>query len=155
MLGIITFNDRSMTFFTPKETPSFKIKNTKNRIKIKAQINLLILIIITSPNKLYEYFGFNIIIFNGVRVLKSNRKEKLNKQFSLLPSVNFGESKIIINSNKEIIIEGCKNILEYEDDRIKLNLGNKTLLIIGESLSITSITINGVVIMGNISSLEF
>ena len=155
MLGIITFNDRSMPFLTPKKTPSFKIKNTKNRIKIKAQINLLILIIITSPNKLYEYFGFNIIIFNGVRVLKSNRKEKLNKQFSLLPSVNFGESKIIINSNKEIIIEGCKNILEYEDDRIKLNLGNKTLLIIGESLSITSITINGVVIIGNISSLEF
>ena len=90
-----------------------------------------------------------------MNVLKNNRKEKFNKEFSLPPSTKIGESKITINSNKEAIIEGCRNILEYEDDRIKLNLGNKTLLIFGNALSITSITINGVVIVGNISGLEF
>lgn len=90
-----------------------------------------------------------------MNILKNNHKEKYNKEFSFPPSANFGESKITINSNKEAIIEGCRNILEYEDDRIKLNLGNKTLLIIGDSLSITSITVSGVVVVGNISGLEF
>ena len=90
-----------------------------------------------------------------MNLLKNIRKEKYNKEFLIPPSTRMGESKITINSNKEAVIEGCRNILEYEDDRIKLNLGNKTLQILGNSLSITSITISGVVIVGNISSLEF
>ncbi len=88
-------------------------------------------------------------------VLKKENNKQLYKGLELPPSAFLGNSKITLNSNKEAIVEGCKNILEYEDDRIKLNLGNKTLLILGTNLSINSITINGVVISGNISSVEF
>ncbi len=82
---------------------------------------------------------------------------KTNKKlgFDLPPSALIGESKITINSNKEIIIEGLRNVLEYEQEKIKLNLGNKTLLILGTNLTINSLTINGVVITGIINSLEF
>lgn len=80
---------------------------------------------------------------------------KIAKGFELPPSAFIGGSKITINSNKEAIIEGCRSILEYESDRVKLNLGNKTLLIVGNELSIESLTVSGVVISGTIHSLEF
>lgn len=87
--------------------------------------------------------------------MKETRKKQLYQGLELPPSALMGSSKVTLNSNKEAIIEGCRNVLEYEDDRIKLNLGNKTLLILGNSLSIDSITVNGVIVTGNISSVEF
>lgn len=87
--------------------------------------------------------------------MKREKKKEHLLSSVIPPSALIGESKITLNSNKEALIEGCRNIIEYEDDRIKLNLGNKTLLIIGSGLSIETITINGVMVKGTISSVEF
>lgn len=87
--------------------------------------------------------------------MKRDKKKEHLLSSVIPPSALIGESKITLNSNKEALIEGCRNIIEYEDDRIKLNLGNKTLLIIGSGLSIETITINGVMVKGTISSVEF
>ena len=89
----------------------------------------------------------------------SDNKKKIKKEIyiglELPPSALLGESKISINSNKEAVIEGCRSIIEYQDDRIKLNLGNKTVLFTGRNLSIDSLTVNGVVLSGIITGLEF
>ena len=87
--------------------------------------------------------------------MKREKKKEHLLSSIIPPSALIGESKITLNSNKEALIEGCRNIIEYEDHHIKLNLGNKTLLIVGTNLSIETITTSGVMIKGIISSMEF
>lgn len=86
---------------------------------------------------------------------KKTIKNKITKNLEIPSSSFIGGSKITLNSNDEAIVEGCKNIIEYFEDNIKLNLGNKTVTFLGSNLSINALTINGVVISGKITSLEF
>jgi hypothetical protein len=90
------------------------------------------------------------------------KKQKVKKGISMVgktlempPAAFAGGSKIMLSSNKEAVVEGCRGILEYSDDRIKLNIGGGTLLFVGTNLSIDSLTVNGVVISGKFTSVEF
>lgn len=57
--------------------------------------------------------------------------------------------------NKECIVEGCQGILEYGNDRIKLNIGNGVLIFVGDELTIRVLNGDGAVVEGRIVSLEF
>ena len=58
-------------------------------------------------------------------------------------------------SNKKIIIDGSFSVLEYSEDLICLRLKHKTLQIMGQGLTIGSVSEGHIVILGNIISFEF
>lgn len=58
-------------------------------------------------------------------------------------------------SNKKIIIDGGFSVLEYSGELICLRLRRKTLQIIGEGMTISSVSDGHIVILGNIISFEF
>lgn len=65
------------------------------------------------------------------------------------------EPQFQVIGNGEIYIEGCADILEYDDMIIKLKLSKKTLLIMGKDLSVSGYTESSITVKGEIQSLEW
>lgn len=66
---------------------------------------------------------------------------------------NAGSIEII--GDKKIIIEHAQSILEYENERVRVNTGRKTVVVTGEKLSLDSYSENVILINGNIISVSF
>lgn len=60
-----------------------------------------------------------------------------------------------MNGNKEIVIEGSKGILQYDESVIKINMGNMITSFYGRNLTIKCFTTESLVIEGFIVSIEF
>ena len=58
-------------------------------------------------------------------------------------------------SNKEAIVEGCKGILEYSDEYIKLNVGCGNVGFFGTGLYAHSFSDETLVIKGRIKNIEY
>lgn len=65
------------------------------------------------------------------------------------------DSRVELLSNKEATIEGCKGIMDYERNYIKLNIGSGTVAFFGKDLYAYSYSGDTVILRGKISSLEF
>lgn len=64
-------------------------------------------------------------------------------------------SYITINAISEVEINGCKNLLVYEDHMIKLCLCDCVLSIYGTCLTLKTYFGNQMIVSGNICKLEF
>ncbi len=64
-------------------------------------------------------------------------------------------SRIEMFSNREISIEGCEGVLEYNDCYLKLNLNKGALIIFGTGLDISAFEGRSITVSGKISSIEF
>ncbi len=64
-------------------------------------------------------------------------------------------SRVEVLSNNEATIEGCKGIMDYDKNYIKLNIGNGTVSFFGKDLYAYSYCGDIVILKGKISSLEF
>ncbi|MBR6386402.1 MAG: YabP/YqfC family sporulation protein [Ruminococcus sp.] len=73
--------------------------------------------------------------------------EKFNEKFYL-------DSEISINGNKEIIIENCKRIEEYNEVFIRLVSGCLHINIWGNDLKAYDFKTDSLIIRGRISSIE-
>ncbi len=81
-------------------------------------------------------------------------KGKRQSRFAI-PAIIHDEPKIEMLGNREIVVDGCKGIVEYEENLIKLSLGDVLLSLTGNSLVITSFDNNIVVINGQIGEISF
>ena len=73
-----------------------------------------------------------------------------------LPAALAGDSPHIeLLGNREVTVDGCKGILEYDDGFIRLNLGKTVLRLTGRDLMITALSDRTAVIEGYILSIEF
>ncbi|MCD7723587.1 MAG: YabP/YqfC family sporulation protein [Clostridiales bacterium] len=66
-----------------------------------------------------------------------------------------GTGHIEIIGNRECVVDGLKSILEYSSEKIKLNIGRRTVTFLGSALHIGSFTGDGAVIEGEIMTMEF
>ena len=66
------------------------------------------------------------------------RKDKEKKTKFQLSQMFVNEPKIEMSGNREIIVDGCKGVVEYSEDLIKLNLGEVVLTLSGDGLVINS-----------------
>ncbi len=82
-------------------------------------------------------------------------KEKISEELDLPLSSMPGMPNIELAGNRQAIVEGCKGVLEYDDDVIKLNLGKSIVKFVGSDLSINSYRLEQAVISGNIFAVEF
>jgi sporulation protein YqfC len=62
---------------------------------------------------------------------------------------------ILISDNNRLEIENVKKILEYSENYIRLKTSTLVLSIWGQSLSADDYNMSGIVISGEISSIEF
>ena len=60
-----------------------------------------------------------------------------------------------MNGNREVIIEGCRNILQYDEDVIRIDIGKMSATIEGRSLNIKNFSPTSLVIEGFILSINF
>ncbi len=83
---------------------------------------------------------------------------KLNKiinpdkmPFGTMPNSSHFE----INSNREVIVEGSKGILQYDENIIRVNMGNMIVSFSGRKLSLKCLSTDSLIVVGFITSIEF
>ena len=81
------------------------------------------------------------------------RKKKERKR--VIPDLYLNEAKIEMLSNREIIVDGCKGVIEYGENFIKLNIGELTLDIVGQNLIIESFDGGIAIIRGRFGEINF
>ena len=60
-----------------------------------------------------------------------------------------------INSNKEVNVEGCRGIIQYEKNLVKLNMQNMVTIFCGRNLEIKCLTKDSLIITGFVTSVQF
>jgi sporulation protein YqfC len=86
---------------------------------------------------------------------KPKLKEKVTEILELPKEVVLNIPKLSMTGNGNLIIENYKGIIEYDDNRVRVNTGSGIIKITGESLIIKEITSEDIMVDGDISSLEF
>jgi sporulation protein YqfC len=66
-----------------------------------------------------------------------------------------GEPRLELVGSGECVIDGLKGIIEYSDEKIKINLGKYYVTFFGDGLYINSFSYEGAIVQGTIVSLEF
>lgn len=80
---------------------------------------------------------------------KSNhRKITIEKEVGL-------SSQLTLFSNREAFLEGCKEIEEYDDTKIKFSLGTLSINFCGKDLVIENFGDGSAVISGEIADISF
>lgn len=89
--------------------------------------------------------------------LKTDQTEKKEKfrLFSAEEVTSATETVINIMGNKEVSIDGCKGVIDYYDNFIKIKIIKGAAVFTGSSLQLTEFSDGGAVIKGNIESIEF
>ncbi len=86
---------------------------------------------------------------------KKNFKEKVSEVLELPKEIILNIPKITMVGNENLIIENYKGIMEYEQNRIRLNTAKGIIKITGIRLNIKEITSEDIMVEGEINSLEF
>lgn len=66
-----------------------------------------------------------------------------------------GAARIEVSDNKRAVVEGCKGILEYDENVIRLNTGGGFVRFTGSNLCVSCLTENSAVVTGIIAAVEF
>jgi len=73
-----------------------------------------------------------------------------------LPAADFEKSAHIeFLGNREVVVEGCRGIIEYDQRIIRLNIGKHSVKFCGTDMYMRNMTDEYAVIVGNIFSMEF
>ena len=67
----------------------------------------------------------------------------------------FGSVHIEMRSNRELILEGCRKIEEYDENIVKIKVSDMCVSVFGRSLELRCLTPDSLIISGFICSVEF
>ena len=81
-------------------------------------------------------------------------KEKQKIRFSANEILTF-KSRIEVFSNKELILEGCLGVTQFNDNYVKLALKGGNLILYGKNFDISGFSEKTITVRGVIESLEF
>lgn len=70
-------------------------------------------------------------------------------------SSTLGTVHFEMNSNKEVIVEGCREILQYDENIVKISVKKMSVAFFGRNLSIKCMDFDSLVITGFVTSIEF
>ena len=85
----------------------------------------------------------------------SRAARKLDRVLELPAGALSGGAHIEINSNREVVIDGCRGIIDYSEESVRINVGNGSVTFSGKNLMIKTLTDKEAVIAGCISAVEF
>lgn len=85
-----------------------------------------------------------------------NNSEKKSKKLPSFYKEIINVSPFLqFSSNREVTLDGCKGILEYQSEIIRINTNKMVVAFKGRGLNIKCLTTTSVVISGYITSVEF
>lgn len=90
--------------------------------------------------------------------MKRNKEEiikKFTEEMQIPESAITDSFKIEFRGNSDIIIEGCKGIIDYEETKISLNLGKMIVRFGGAELEISSFFEEQAIIKGTVVTMDF
>ena len=64
-------------------------------------------------------------------------------------------SRVEFREDREVYVDGCVSVLEYEPETVKLNVGKYNIRIYGTGLHLTSLNDRSIRIDGRMQGLEF
>ncbi len=86
---------------------------------------------------------------------RKRMREKITELLELPKEIVLNIPRITMIGSSDMIVENYKGIIEYENNRIRLNTGSGPIAIKGSQLEIREITSEDIIISGDIKSLEF
>ena len=86
---------------------------------------------------------------------KTGFKEKVTEILELPKEIVLNMPKLTMLGNGDLIVENYKGIVEYDEGLIRLNTTSGIIKVTGKNIYIKEITLEGIMIFGEISSLEF
>ena len=81
--------------------------------------------------------------------------EVVSRSLEIPVDVAGGLAQVELLGNREAAIEHCQNVLEYNDDVIRLNTGKLILKFTGRGLSLKCMSGDRVTVTGFFTSIEF
>lgn len=60
-----------------------------------------------------------------------------------------------MKSNRQVIIEGCQSIEQYDENMVKIKVKKMSILFFGRNLKIKCLGVDSLIIDGFITSVEF
>ncbi|MDR3643552.1 MAG: YabP/YqfC family sporulation protein [Clostridia bacterium] len=80
---------------------------------------------------------------------------KAARALELPADITTGAAHLELSGNREAVVDGCRGVLEYDENVIRLNTGAVAVRFCGRGLSIRSLTRDSAVVEGYITSIEF
>jgi len=80
---------------------------------------------------------------------------KLSTLFDIPPSALGGVPQIELAGNREAVVDGCKGVLEYDENVVKLATDKMTIRFEGRGLQIKVLTHDSAIVTGFITNIEF
>ncbi|MDF2865864.1 MAG: yqfC [Clostridia bacterium] len=96
-----------------------------------------------------------VINKDRVKEVSSKFREVFSEMVDIPDDVTYNSSKITMIDNKNVLIEGYKNVVDYHLHYIKIRGNNIEIVIDGKNLDIKEITDEDLVITGIIYSVNF
>lgn len=93
--------------------------------------------------------------FSDFQQSKTPLSHRICDNFELPEDICRNCGYIEIISNCCALVDGCKGILEYDENIIKLSLGKNAVCFTGNNLSIKSLSMEQAMVEGFIVSMEF
>ncbi len=92
-----------------------------------------------------------------INILKRARNAKiiLNQKYPDIAALDVTECRLELRFNREIIIDGCKGVIDYSDQRISLNVEKGIIIIEGANLSLQTFEDSYAVIVGTFTNIGF
>lgn len=81
--------------------------------------------------------------------------ESIGRNLDLPQEALAGYAYIEISGNREVIVEGCRGVLEYSDTVVSLNTGKLIVKITGCELTVVSMQNTQAIIRGVIAGVEY
>ncbi|MCL2056077.1 MAG: YabP/YqfC family sporulation protein [Oscillospiraceae bacterium] len=83
------------------------------------------------------------------------KKRGLSEIFDIPGSAIGGIAHIEMAENREAVVDGCRGVLQYDDNVVKLATGKMAVKFNGRGLQINVLTRDSAVVTGFITSVEF
>lgn len=81
--------------------------------------------------------------------------EKAAKLLEVPADVITNMAHLELAGNREVNIDGCKGILEYDENIVRINAGSMIIKFSGRGLTLRNLTQDSAVLEGFITSIEF
>ena len=86
---------------------------------------------------------------------KPKLKERIAEVLELPKEIVLNIPKLTMIGNSGLIIENYKGVIQYEDNKVRINTGVGVIRISGEGLVIKEITSENILVDGVITNIEF
>ncbi|MDR1467053.1 MAG: YabP/YqfC family sporulation protein [Oscillospiraceae bacterium] len=91
----------------------------------------------------------NNLALAGEKIYKATKKMQLPP--GLLPNV----PHIEMNGNREIVVEGSKGVLDYDENIVRIDIGKMIMIFSGRNLNLKCLTQDSLIVEGFVTTIEF